>query len=221
MSDETSTRPGEPDEAPTPIDGRTGIPEHRVIMGAALKAFAHPLRVNLFDALSTYGPATASQLAERFGESSGATSYHLRQLARHGVVRELEGRGNGRERWWERVPGSIDFGDAETRSTESGRATSRIVLRELTGNRQRLLSEFIEHGHERLDAAWAEAGTISLSNLPLTLEQTQEAARMLDDLVTEFSRRWRGQNVPGMRPVQIQINAFPVIDGEITPEEES
>ncbi|MEU7461934.1 winged helix-turn-helix domain-containing protein, partial [Streptomyces griseofuscus] len=36
-----------------------------------------------------HGPATASQLAERLGESSGATSYHLRQLADHGVATRL------------------------------------------------------------------------------------------------------------------------------------
>src|SRR5688572_10834361 len=67
----------------------------------SLKGLAHPLRVKILDLLSTYGPATATGLAERLGESSGATSYHLRQLARHGFVREVEGRGTGRERWWE------------------------------------------------------------------------------------------------------------------------
>ena len=62
----------------------------------SLKALSHPLRVQLLDALSVYGPATASGLAERLGESSGATSYHLRQLERHGFVRELQARGTGR-----------------------------------------------------------------------------------------------------------------------------
>ena len=72
-----------------------------------LKALAHPLRVQLLDALSTYGAATASGLADRLGESSGATSYHLRQLEKHGFVRELKGKGSARERWWERVPGGL------------------------------------------------------------------------------------------------------------------
>ena len=34
------------------------------------------------------GAATASQLGRRLGESSGATSYHLRQLARFGSKAE-------------------------------------------------------------------------------------------------------------------------------------
>jgi len=49
------------------------------------------------------GPATASQLAARTGESSGATSYHLRQLAAYGFVVEDDRRGRGRERYWQAV----------------------------------------------------------------------------------------------------------------------
>ncbi|HZB35626.1 MAG TPA: helix-turn-helix domain-containing protein, partial [Gaiellaceae bacterium] len=51
-----------------------------------LRAFVHPLRNRLLGALRIDGPATASELARRFDESSGATSYHLRQLARYGFV---------------------------------------------------------------------------------------------------------------------------------------
>jgi DNA-binding transcriptional ArsR family regulator len=64
----------------------------------SLKALARPLPVQILDVLSTYGAQTASGLAERLGESSGATSYHLRQLERHAFVREVEGRGTARER---------------------------------------------------------------------------------------------------------------------------
>lgn len=73
-------------------------------MGAAqLRALAHPLRLELLHVLSAEGPATASQLGRRLGESSGSTSYHLRALHRAGMVEEAEQR-NGRERWWQRVP---------------------------------------------------------------------------------------------------------------------
>src|SRR5579862_2975167 len=70
---------------------------------AQLRALAHPLRLQLLAVLRVEGPATASQLARRLGESSGATSYHLRALHRAGMIEEAEQR-NGRERWWQRVP---------------------------------------------------------------------------------------------------------------------
>jgi DNA-binding transcriptional ArsR family regulator len=66
----------------------------------ALRALAHPLRSRLLGLLRLHGPATASQLGRAVGESSGSTSYHLRQLAAYGFVEEVEGEGTARERWW-------------------------------------------------------------------------------------------------------------------------
>ena len=51
----------------------------REISTSALKGLAHPLRMAIYDALSALGPQTATTLAKRLGESSGSTSYHLRQ----------------------------------------------------------------------------------------------------------------------------------------------
>src|SRR5436305_15301036 len=67
-----------------------------------LRALAHPLRLQLLQVLQAEGPATASQLGRLLGESSGATSYHLRALHPAGVVEEAEQR-NGRERWSRRT----------------------------------------------------------------------------------------------------------------------
>jgi DNA-binding transcriptional ArsR family regulator len=75
----------------------------RQMDAAHLRALAHPLRLQLLEVLQSEGPATASQLARRLGESSGATSYHLRALHRAGMVEEAEQR-NARERWWQRAP---------------------------------------------------------------------------------------------------------------------
>jgi len=49
------------------------------------------------------GPSTATMLAREAGESSGATSYHLRELAKAGFVEEDPERGNARDRWWRRT----------------------------------------------------------------------------------------------------------------------
>lgn len=76
-------------------------PQVRQLDARSLRGLAHPLRMQLLDALRFGGPATASQLAEKLGESSGATSYHLRQLAAHGFVEDAPsgargGSGGGR-----------------------------------------------------------------------------------------------------------------------------
>src|SRR5687767_2926142 len=93
---EPEPEPHEPDDA-------------HVVPTEALHALAHPLRVRMYDELSSRGPATASELARRFGESTGATSYHLRQLARHGFIEEDPTRGTLRERYWRAKPGKSRF----------------------------------------------------------------------------------------------------------------
>ncbi|WP_328913725.1 MULTISPECIES: winged helix-turn-helix domain-containing protein [unclassified Streptomyces] len=79
----------------------------------SLRGLAHPLRMRLLSALREYGPATASGLADRLGESSGATSYHLRQLAAHGFVEDDPGRGTARERWWKAAHRGTRFDSVE------------------------------------------------------------------------------------------------------------
>jgi DNA-binding IclR family transcriptional regulator len=62
-------------------------------------------------------PATATQLAERVGESPANCSWHLRQLARYGFVEEAGG-GTGREGPWRPVPGVCTW-DATTPTPSS------------------------------------------------------------------------------------------------------
>ena len=69
----------------------------RVHDPSVLRALAHPLRGRLLGLLRTEGPSTATRLGQQLGESSGATSYHLRQLEAYGFVGEA--RREGRERW--------------------------------------------------------------------------------------------------------------------------
>ena len=65
------------------------LPTGTVVPDASgLKALAHPVRLRILGLLRLDGPATASGLADRLGLNSGATSYHLRHLERHGFVLE-------------------------------------------------------------------------------------------------------------------------------------
>ncbi len=65
----------------------------------ALRALAHPIRLQLVGQLRTHGQLTATQAGELLGESSASCSFHLRQLAKYGLVEEAGG-GHGRERPW-------------------------------------------------------------------------------------------------------------------------
>ncbi|MEO7121562.1 MAG: helix-turn-helix domain-containing protein [Lacisediminihabitans sp.] len=184
----------------------------------SLKGLAHPLRIQIFDILAVHGPSTASGLAERLGESSGATSYHLRQLERHGFVREVMGKGTGRERWWERTPGGIDFGTNAMRETPVGREASSLVLRQWQRNREQQMTDFVERGPDVVSEEWVEASSMTTVNLRLTHAQLKVIGEAFEKFSEEQFEQYRGKDSPGARPVQIQFNAFPVLSGEETPE---
>src|SRR5690606_30765054 len=96
-----------------------------------------------FDILSQYGPHTATMLADRMGESSGSTSYHLRALAKHDLIREVAGKGTGRERWWERPRGAVTLTSPEVVKTPAGLAASQIVVSEFFRRRHEQLMEYV------------------------------------------------------------------------------
>ncbi len=175
----------------------------------ALKALAHPLRVRLYSELTAYGPATASALAARLGESSGATSYHLRQLEKHGFVREDPERGNARDRWWERVPGPIELADAMFGAVPAAREAGDLVE-----------MEFVRLENERFSRYWAARSAVppewqrvsgtSSANLRLTPD---ELDALSDELFAVIARyRGREGDEPDRRRVEIQYRNFPVVE---------
>ncbi|GAA3148079.1 helix-turn-helix domain-containing protein [Nonomuraea salmonea] len=76
----------------------------RTLDANALKSFAHPLRLRIYELLDEHGPSTATRLAALLGQNTGATSYHLRELARHGMIEVVAGMGRGKEKYWRITP---------------------------------------------------------------------------------------------------------------------
>lgn len=191
-------------------------PNDRTVDINALKALTHPLRIQLLNALSQFGPQTASALAARLGESSGSTSYHLRQLARHQLVREVEGRGSARERWWERPPGALNLYSSDMAHDPGTRDVAAIVNREFSHNRAALLEDYMERGPLVLPEEWLDASVISTINARLTSAQLAELSAELMRHARELFEKYRpdGNAAPDAKAVQIHLNTFPIIQGQ-------
>ncbi|GAB3537315.1 helix-turn-helix domain-containing protein [Arthrobacter tecti] len=191
-------------------------PADRTVDVSALKALTHPLRIQLLNALSQFGPQTASVLAARLGESSGSTSYHLRQLAKHELVREVEGKGSARERWWERPPGALSLYSSEIAHDPGTRDVAAIVNREFSHNRAALLEDYMERGPHVLPDEWLEASVISTLNARLTVEQLAELSDELIRVSRELFEKYRpgANDNPDAKAVQIHLNTFPIIQGQ-------
>lgn len=184
--------------------------ERRVLDAGALRALSHPLRVRIFDVLAQEGPQTASTLAEILGESSGATSYHLRALARHDLIREVSGERAGRERWWERPPGGIVYDTRAVQGSPAGEAALQVAVAEVHRRRHEELMEYFSGRIDKEPAEWIDASSSMTSGINMTAEQTTELVRQIESIIDHASNTYRGQKGEGVRRVSVRADIFPL-----------
>jgi predicted ArsR family transcriptional regulator len=168
-----------------------------------MKALTHPVRVRILGMLRIDGPATATTLAERLGLNSGATSYHLRQLAQHGFVAEDTDRGNGRDRWWRAAHQSTTTdtaGPAEPEARDTLDAYLQSVVVVMTELLQRSVEELAV-----LPEEWREATTYSDWVVRLTPRRALAVIEQLMSAMHEIDEEDDDEAVPFV----LQLNAFP------------
>ncbi|MEU6315188.1 helix-turn-helix domain-containing protein [Streptomyces sp. NPDC047014] len=152
----------------------------------ALRGLAHPLRMRLLASLRHDGPATASQLAELLGESSGSTSYHLRQLAAHGFVEDAPGHGKGRERWWQALHQGTGFDGSLIHDADPATSDAAAVfLQTVAANHAQEVAAWIADAQTRL-TRWQPGADLSDFTLRLTPEQSAELVGRLHDVINGY-----------------------------------
>lgn len=154
----------------------------------SLRGLAHPLRLQLLGMLRADGPATASQLAARTGQSSGATSYHLRQLAAYGFVVEDTDRGTARDRWWRAAHRATRFElprDADEESRALGEEYLRVVA-DANARRVQAAIAGLATVEEDLGAGWSDILRLSDLRLRLTLGEARDLVADLQAVVARY-----------------------------------
>lgn len=177
---------------------------------AALRALAHPLRVEIYDLLTQYGPQTSSSLAEMTGESTGSTSYHLRALATHGLIEEDSERGTGRERWWKRAHRSLQIASPEALQTPAGLAASQVVNLEFLDRRHRQLRDTLTSALRGDPDEWDEHIYVTTATTGLTLAQLEELQAELQHTLDTYVEKYRDQQGEGVRRISIQVSTLPL-----------
>jgi hypothetical protein len=84
-------------------------------------ALGHPVRVALVELLHERGTVTSTEAARELGGSSGLHSFHLRRLARYGLIEEVPGDGGGRAKPW-RLASPRTMEDALQSDRDRGRS---------------------------------------------------------------------------------------------------
>ncbi len=168
----------------------------------ALRALSHPVRLRMLGLLRSEGPATATTLATRLGLNTGATSYHLRQLAQHGFVVDDEERGNARDRWWKAVHRSTRTARADDPDAQAAQdAFVQAVAVVHTEQLQRAVEEA-----ELLPTPWRHASTVSDWALRLTPRRAQALVEALEAIVDNAEE---DGGDPEAREFVVMLHAFP------------
>lgn len=168
---------------------------------AGLRALSHPVRLRMLGLLRSEGPATATMLAQRLDLNTGATSYHLRQLAQHGFIDEDAERGNARDRWWRAAHESTrtDF-RGENESDEDVEAyLSTVAI--LYGDRLRAAVAEMRF----LPDEWRTVGTLSDWEVRLTPARAEALVAALASMVQDEP----DSDDADAAPFSINLNAFP------------
>jgi predicted ArsR family transcriptional regulator len=169
-----------------------------------LKALTHPVRLRLLAMLRIDGPATATSLSARLGLNTGATSYHLRQLAQHGFIVDDPERGNARDRWWRASHQSttVDRASLDSAGREAIDAFQQAVAIEHTEWLQRAMEE-----RGRLPEEWRAASTLSDYALRLTPGRAGELLSAISALLWSWAES--DPDDEDAADVAVILHAFP------------
>jgi hypothetical protein len=167
----------------------------------ALRALAHPLRLDLIEVLTTHGPSTAARCARRLGVSQASCSFHLRQLAKYGFVEEAPAGADRRERVWQLT--ELEQGWA------SGPQTDQLDRVFIQREADRMLGWAGRRDTE--PALWQDAAFIGGASLPVTATELHEIRTALRAVLTPYVARLTDEADPpaGARFVRLLIAGTP------------
>jgi DNA-binding MarR family transcriptional regulator len=148
----------------------------------AIRALAHPLRLDLMRFIARLGQATTADAARELGISHGLASHHLRQLAKYGFLEQVTGKDH-RERPWRLVATSYNW----SKAAETAEGSVAVdVLEQMTA--ERTIEAFLDWQQRRKDwpQAWRKDAGLGESAVYLTQTELAEVAEALDAVLKRY-----------------------------------
>ena len=172
-----------------------------------MRALAHPVRLALLSQLHKGGPSTATALAPLVGASPSVTSWHLRHLAEHGLVKDAEVGGDGRQRWWEAVGTGFRFAADDESTMEAATALSHLLMDEAAD----LPAQWVREVEPHLEVEWRQFAGLSNTTIEATVEELAEIEAAIERALAPFVLRRSQQpgSVPGARRVRVLRYVLP------------
>ena len=155
-----------------------------------LRAVAHPTRGRILDELGASGPMRAADVGAALGIPANQASFHLRQLAKYGVIQPApEAARDRRDRVWKLASERgfrLDVQDIE--SQPGGKAAISVFRQNKAAWAHRLVDE-VWSFKRRKDAFTA----IVDQAMRLTKDEAAEFMGEIDDVLKRWSDKTRGR----------------------------
>ena len=155
-----------------------------------LRALAHPTRTRILDEISARGSLRAADVARELDMPANQASFHLRQLAKYGLIEEdADAARDRRDRVWKLVsPQGFSITLAELEQQPGGKAAATAFRRAAR-----------EWGHLVVDAAYSDTvdpdTRRTLVDVPLRLSR-DDASQLVDELY-DLAKRWQTRSPDG------------------------
>lgn len=171
-----------------------------------LEALAHPVRLDLLGYLMSSGPATASACARAVGDTPSNSSYHLRTLARYGLVEPVES-ADRRERPWRATITGFELDQDADPATPAGRGTAAVMAASVA-LQQRLLRDYLSQ-RDAVPAAWREVDLASNYTLWISPQELRVLGEEIDALIRPLIAANRASAPSDAALVEVDLFAFP------------
>ncbi len=173
--------------------------DHVLTEPQAMRALAHPVRLAVLGHLQRHGPSTATALAPHVGASPSVTSWHLRHLEKHGLVRDHAGGTDRRQRWWEATAPGFRIGLPDG---AEGRTAARVLSNQMTGQAVETVLAWVSEQEPRLDDRWSELSGTSSTGVVVTADELERLEDEMEALLVPYVQR-RGDDPPDGRSVRV------------------
>ena len=172
-----------------------------------MRALAHPTRLAILSRLQVDGPSTATALAPAVGATPSVTSWHLRHLAEHGLVRDAEVESDGRQRWWEAVGRGFRF---TTTPDDAGRDAATLLSRVMFDQAEDLPRRWAREAEPLLEDDWRRSAGLSNTTFVATADELAEVELAIEELLAPYVlRKSQSGVVPGGRNVRMLRYVLP------------
>ena len=172
-----------------------------------MRALAHPIRLTLLELLHERGTATATECAVEVDESPQACSYHLRTLARWGMITRAESDDRRETRWRLAARGITFSGGPGTPTADAAAGALKATVLERD---RRLVDEFLAREGE-LSQDWRDAATFLTGGVWATAEEVEEVGRRVIELLKPYERPARADRPDGAKRVNFMFRAIPKV----------